>query len=401
MGRPDSTQPGKPGLQPADALRQVVVCLAAARDEIRQAWLETMDRRALMGSLTPAEAESECTRATDVLLACLESGRYHTAQAYAEGMAERDMFRGIGAKQVIGRLLVLRDVCGHVLLRVAHSHGVPASQLLDRYEPVVNRILTIVSMAFLQERERALKQSQDLLVRQEKLASLGRMAAGVAHELNNPLSAVGGFAEALQRHVVHGECIGESRFGDCSEYLGMIQSEVARAAGIVRRLLDFARQREPTIGPVDLAEVVRDAVGLVERQAQLAGRSLRLAPAGTSVEVRGDAQMLQQVFVNLLTNALDAVEAAGEVAVTVREVGDGWVEATVTDTGVGIRPEHLAKIFDPFFTTKEVGKGTGLGLAISQSIVEQHGGTLTIESAGPGRGTRATVRLPIAGGARP
>ncbi len=401
MGRPGSTQSGKPGRQPADTLRQVVVCLAAARDEIRQTWLETMDRRALMGSLTPAQAESECTRATDVLLACLESGRYHTAQAYAEGMAERDMFRGIGAKQVIGRLLVFRDVCGHVLLRAAHSHGVPASQLLDRYEPVVNRILTIVSMAFLQERERALKQSQDLLVRQEKLASLGRMAAGVAHELNNPLSAVGGFAEALQRHVAHGECVGESRFGDCSEYLGMIQSEVARAAAIVRRLLDFARQREPTFGPVDLAEAVRDAVGLVERQAQLAGRSIRLAPADTSVEVRGDAQMLQQVFVNLLTNALDAVEAAGEVAVAMREVGDGWVEATVTDTGVGIRPEHLAKVFDPFYTTKEVGKGTGLGLAISQSIVEQHGGTLTIESAGPGRGTRATVRLPIAGGARP
>jgi signal transduction histidine kinase len=401
MGRPDSTQPGKPGLQPADALRQVVVCLAAARDEIRQAWLEAMGRRALMGSLTPADAESECTRAMDVLLACLESGRYHTAQAYAEGMAERDMFRGIGAKQVIGRLFVLRDVCGRVLSGAAPRRGVPASQLLDRYEPVMNRILTIVSMAFLQERERALKQSQDLLVRQEKLASLGRMAAGVAHELNNPLSAVGGFAEALQRHVAHGECVGEIRFGDCSEYLGMIQSEVARAAGIVRRLLDFARQREPTIGPVDLAEAVRDAVSLVERQAQLAGRSIRLAPAGTSVQVRGDAQMLQQVFVNLLTNALDAVEAGGEVAVAMREVDDGWVEATVTDTGVGIRPEHLAKIFDPFFTTKEVGKGTGLGLAISQSIVEQHGGTLTIESAGPGRGTRATIRLPIAGGARP
>jgi two-component system NtrC family sensor kinase len=270
-----------------------------------------------------------------------------------------------------------------------------------------------------------LKQSQDLLVRQEKLASLGRMAAGVAHELNNPLSAVAGFAEALQRHVSGGECVGEVRFGDCREYLGMIQAEAARAAGIVRRLLDFSRQREPTFGPVDLSQAVRDAVAFVERQASLADRQILLEPTGERYEVLGDAQMLQQVFLNLLTNALDAVEGGGEVRVAVRRVAGGrlpdqairregetpppadqsthrqldasaeWAEAVVSDTGMGIPPEHFSKIFDPFFTTKEVGKGTGLGLAICQSIVEQHGGTIRVESAGTGRGTAVTVRLPL------
>jgi signal transduction histidine kinase len=402
VSRPRSLEKRKPHAAEDDP-RQAIACLSGATEDIRRAWLDAMERRGLLGSLAPAEAAAEGARVLAVLLECLESGRYHSAQAYAQDMAERDVFRGIGAKQVIGRLLVLRDVCGQVLADSARARRLSASGLLDQYEPVINRILTIVCMAFLQERERALKQSQDLLVRQEKLASLGRMAAGVAHELNNPLSAVAGFAEALQRHVADGECVGESRFGDCWEYLGMIQAEVARAAGIVRRLLDFARQREPTFGPVDLVQAVREAVGFIEQQAKLANRSVRIEPAEAPYQVRGDAQMLQQVFLNLLTNALDAVEAGGEVGIALRGPGPagppaGWVEVSVTDTGMGIPPEHLGKVFDPFFTTKEVGKGTGLGLAVSQSIVEQHGGTLQIVSAGPGRGAQASVRLPLYAG---
>jgi two-component system NtrC family sensor kinase len=192
---------------------------------------------------------------------------------------------------------------------------------------------------------------------------------------------------------------------------------VARAAGIVRRLLDFARQREPSFGPVDLCQAVRDAVSFVERQASLDNHQILVESESERFEVLGDAQMLQQVFLNLLTNALDAVEGGGEVRVQVRRgpaplppplrsaVRGGaspsapqpsdWVEAIVSDTGIGIAPEHIGKIFDPFFTTKEVGKGTGLGLAISQSIVEQHGGTIQVESAGAGKGFSVTVRLPL------
>jgi signal transduction histidine kinase len=271
-----------------------------------------------------------------------------------------------------------------------------------------------------------LKQSQVLLVRQEKLASLGRLAAGVAHELNNPLSAVAGFAEALQRQVAAGGCAGEQRSGDCPEYLAMIQTEVTRAAAIVRRLLDFARQREPSFGPVELLEVVREAVAFVERQARLSNRRIVVLPGGEGSVVRGDPQMLHQVFLNLLTNALDAVEGSGEVSVAVRRTAPGehgiqagrqpgetarpaaqppsgptaifreWAEVIVSDTGVGIASEQLGKVFDPFFTTKEVGKGTGLGLAICQSIVEQHGGRIDVASLGRDSGTTVTVRLPLA-----
>jgi signal transduction histidine kinase len=205
----------------------------------------------------------------------------------------------------------------------------------------------------------------------------------------------------------------------------MIQTEVARAAAIVRRLLDFARQREPAFGPVDVVQVLREAVAFVERQARLSNRRIAVSPGGEGSVVQGDPQMLHQVFLNLLTNALDAVEGGGEVSVAVRrapaigQFGDRairqsaetsrpiaqspnrpiaipqeWVEVIVSDTGAGIAPEDLAKVMDPFFTTKEVGKGTGLGLAICQSIVEQHGGSLRIQSAGVNNGTTVTVRLP-------
>jgi len=249
-----------------------------------------------------------------------------------------------------------------------------------------------------------LKQSQQLLVRQEKLASLGRLAAGLAHELNNPLSSVAGFAEALQRRAATEEIASPSGLLELREYVTMIQEEVNRAAAIVRRLLDFARQREPAFGLVDLSTVVMDAVSFVRRQASLANRRIVVSPFPEGCLVQADTQMLQQVFLNLLTNALDAIEDGGEVRIVAhrrREVGGRaagreWVDAAVSDTGSGISPENLARVFDPFFTTKEVGKGTGLGLAICQSIVEQHRGTIEVRSDGLGKGAVITVGLPLA-----
>jgi len=254
-----------------------------------------------------------------------------------------------------------------------------------------------------------LKQSQHLLVRQEKLASLGRLAAGLAHELNNPLSSVAGFAEALQRRL-QGQDLARLPGGDeIQEYLAMIQAEVSRTAAIIRHLLDFARQREPTVGRVDLQPVVTEAVSFVQRQARLANQHIVVAPFPEAHHVMGDFQMLQQVFLNLLTNALDAIEGGGEVRIAARRRGEAApggagpasVEVVVADNGSGISAENLARIFDPFFTTKEAGKGTGLGLAISQSIVEQHGGSLEVRSEGPGKGTVVSVVLPLADGAWP
>jgi signal transduction histidine kinase len=251
-----------------------------------------------------------------------------------------------------------------------------------------------------------LKQSQQLLVRQEKLASLGRLAAGLAHELNNPLSSVAGFAEALQRRVGSDGVTQPSGLAEFQEYVTTIQQEVARAAAIVRRLLDFARQREPAFDLVDISTVVANAVSFVQRQASLANQRVVVDSFPERSQVYADAQMLQQVFLNLLTNALDAIEGGGEVRIEARRrreeggrrLRQHWLDVVVSDTGSGISPEDLPKVFDPFFTTKEVGKGTGLGLAVCQSIVEQHQGSIEVHSDGLGEGTVVTVSLPLAEG---
>jgi len=248
-----------------------------------------------------------------------------------------------------------------------------------------------------------LKRSQALLLRQEKLASLGRLAAGLAHELNNPLNHIAGFVEALQRRAEAETLLARKEFEDFPRFLGMIQGQVDRAASIIRRLLDFARQREPYFELIDLDRLISESVSFVERQAAVANKRIVVRPLSEPVQLRADAQMLQQLLLNLLTNALDAIEGDGEVriAAEIIEVGHGArgrreiVEVAVADNGRGIAPENLSKVFDPFFTTKEVGKGTGLGLPICQSIVEQHGGTIEIKSEGIGKGALVTVKLPV------
>ena len=245
-----------------------------------------------------------------------------------------------------------------------------------------------------------LKRSQALLLRQEKLASLGRLAAGLAHELNNPLNTIAGFVEALQRRSHAETHLASKEFEDFPRLLKMVQGEVDRAAAIVRRLLDFARQREPSFALVDLGRLISESVSFVERQAALANKRIVVEPFPSPVQMKADAQMLQQLLLNLLTNALDAIEGAGEVRLAANTVAIGrgqqqFLQISVADNGCGIPQENLSKVFDPFFTTKEVGKGTGLGLPICQSIVEQHGGTIEIKSEGIGKGTTVTMKLPL------
>jgi len=197
-----------------------------------------------------------------------------------------------------------------------------------------------------------------------------------------------------------------SGLAEFQEYVTTIQQEVARAAAIVRRLLDFARQREPAFDLVDISTVVANAVSFVQRQASLANQRVVVDSFPERSQVYADAQMLQQVFLNLLTNALDAIEGGGEVRIEARRrreeggrrLRQHWLDVVVSDTGSGISPEDLPKVFDPFFTTKEVGKGTGLGLAVCQSIVEQHQGSIEVHSDGLGEGTVVTVSLPLAEG---
>jgi signal transduction histidine kinase len=237
---------------------------------------------------------------------------------------------------------------------------------------------------------RELAHRQDVLVTSHKLSAIGRLTAGVAHELNNPINNITLTAEMLKE---------DYRTLSDAERLDMVNDlveQAGRAKRVVRDLLDFARESEITPERLDLAEVLRDTTRLAANHIRLAGAKITLDFARNLPAVRGDKQSLSQVFVNLLLNALDAVKKGGKVRISAGSEHDrGFVEVTVTDDGEGMPAHVLSNVFEPFFTTKPRGKGTGLGLSVSLGIVRQHGGDIRVESA-PGKGTTVTVLLPAA-----
>ena len=232
--------------------------------------------------------------------------------------------------------------------------------------------------------ERALMQQ---FIRQERLAALGQLVSGVAHELNNPLAGISAHGQLLEKSIAKGD--------EVREAARVITKEAKRASGIVGKLLAFVRQGDAERIPVDLNLVLKDTIGLRayairEQKIDLITRLAEGLPY-----VLGDPAQLQQVFVNLLANAEHAVatsDGALRIEVATEHVA-GKVRVLVIDTGVGIPPEHIDRIFNPFFTTKPRGMGTGLGLSISDGIVREHGGRLLVQSS-PGAGTTFLVKLP-------
>jgi signal transduction histidine kinase len=243
-----------------------------------------------------------------------------------------------------------------------------------------------------------LQVSRAAVLRHEKLVAVGRLAAGLAHELRNPLQNAVGFVAELRERAGTATLHGQPDFEDFPPFLKHTHDELRRAASIVGRLLDYVRERKPSLESVDVRQVVADAVALASTSAGRGGKRILVAPAEAPLRVRADPVMLTQVVLNLLANALDALGDAGAIDVTVGLVtcvaGARRVAVTVRDTGQGIAPEHLPHVFDPFFTTKEVGKGVGLGLAVCQAMIEQHGGTIALTSPGAGGGTTVVVELP-------
>jgi two-component system NtrC family sensor kinase len=223
--------------------------------------------------------------------------------------------------------------------------------------------------------------------RAEKLASLGTLAAGLAHELNNPIGIMSSRIELILLE-------GEAFSAELRDDLQVLQRQAQRVAKITSGLLSFARQSSGDRGPVDLNHVVQETLELAERQIEKEGVRFAIELAPDLPAIFGDADTLQQVVLNLLTNARDALAAAGGdiyIRTATREGRPDLVELVVADTGPGIAPEDLTRLFDPFFTTKPTG--TGLGLSISHGIVREHGGTIDVESS-PGRGTRFVLAFP-------
>lgn len=243
-----------------------------------------------------------------------------------------------------------------------------------------------------EDRTTALKSAQAQLIQSEKMSSLGKLAASVAHEINNPLAGILTYAKLLIRMHDEGE-LTETMRESCTRNLRLVQRETERCSAIVRNLLDFARQRTPSLKEIDASAVVEEALTLLAHRLQMQNVVLQkdLPPLPL---VKADFGQLRQSFVNIALNACEAMAKGGTLTVVSRAVGAS-VEVRMTDTGPGIAPEHLSRILDPFFTTKE--KGTGLGLSVVYGIIDQHGGTLDIESR-VGEGTTVVVRLPVASG---
>ncbi|BDG06877.1 ATP-binding protein [Anaeromyxobacter oryzae] len=247
-----------------------------------------------------------------------------------------------------------------------------------------------------EERTAALRAAQDQLVRTEKLTSLGKLSASIAHEINNPLAGILTFAKLIVRTLDQGTPDEATRKVLVKNLL-LVQRETERCSAIVRNLLDFARERPITLKDTDVNAVVDEGLQLLSNQIHIQNVTLEKR-LGTVPPVLGDFGQLRQACVNVVMNACEAMGRGGRLSIETGLVEDGrWVELAFTDTGPGIPPDHLSKIFDPFFTTKE--RGTGLGLSVVYGIVERHGGRIEIQSE-PGKGTRVAIRIPPKSDAR-
>ncbi|MBC8870838.1 MAG: HAMP domain-containing protein [Planctomycetes bacterium] len=246
-----------------------------------------------------------------------------------------------------------------------------------------------------ENKTRDLKLAQAQILRSEKLSSLGLLAAGVAHELNSPLMGIMTFAHLVAKRLPDGSSE--------KEHVQVIISQTERCATIIKHLLDFSRERPPEKRCQDVHAVLDQAIALVEHQSGFHDIQIEPEFAPDLPLVMMDAGQMQQVFLNLLVNAGEAMSDGGRLVIQTRRpassVGDATsadVQIVFRDMGVGIPPENIDKIFDPFFTSKDVGQGTGLGLAVTYGIIERHGGTIGVESE-PGKGTTFTITLPVCG----
>jgi C4-dicarboxylate-specific signal transduction histidine kinase len=247
--------------------------------------------------------------------------------------------------------------------------------------------------AEIQRREQELRDKQEQLVQAGKMATLGELTTGVAHELNNPLNNIGLFVGNVIDHVRARQIDEERMLHD----LGRVMEQVKKATEIISHLRTFGRAAPVTIERVSMPDVIERSLSLMHEQLRLRQIDVRLEiDRGQAPVVNGNSIQLEQVVINLLTNARDALEGATTKSIAIEcGVRENLVSLVVSDTGPGIPAGLEQRIFDPFFTTKEVGSGTGLGLSITYAIIEEHRGTIAVENAAGG-GASFRVELPLA-----
>jgi len=271
----------------------------------------------------------------------------------------------------------------------------------DELEELANEFnaMTARMGAVYKDLARQVNERSRQLVRSERMVSVGFLAAGVAHEINNPLASILFCAEALERrmeevlaHVAaHGTSPADADV--LTRYLKMVQQEALRCKDITQKLLDFSRSGDRRLEPTDLAGLIRGVLEVARHLPNCRAKNITFNP-DAYVVAPVNAQDLKSVILNLVVNALDSMEDGGDLTIRLG-TADGFAEIAFTDTGCGMAPDVLQNIFEPFFTRSRTGKGTGLGLFISHQIVDQHGGQVEAASPGPGQGSTFTVRVPL------
>ena len=304
-------------------------------------------------------------------------------------LADHEQDRSRLARQAV-RLDNSRRALLHILQDVHHSN-----ERLEKSRKAMIHIMGSLrdTTEQVQRREHELREKQEQLVQAGKLATLGELTTGVAHELNNPLNNIGLFLGNIMDHVEANQVEPERILRD----LRNAMQQVRKATTIISHLRTFGRAAPVSREPLSINDVIRQAVSLVQEQLRLHQVEVQLNLAPSNPLVCGSAIQLEQVFINLLTNARDAVAKAPTKQIVVQStVDDHRVTMIVQDSGPGIPPGLEQRIFDPFFSTKDVGAGTGLGLSITYGILKDHHGSISVESPN-GAGARFVVEMPLAG----
>jgi signal transduction histidine kinase len=274
------------------------------------------------------------------------------------------------------------------------EHQMPISPQRDELD-ALSHAVNVLSRELL-FRLRELETAQSSLIQSGKLAALGELTSGLAHELNNPLTIIAGYLE-----LIHGSIQDRNTtpvdFPELELHLQKVERNVERMNVIIRHFIEFARGSKPIKKPTELNDVIEKSFILMNEQLRLKKIHIEKDLCNDAV-AQIDGSGMEQVFINLLSNARDAIieahgEAGGTINVRLKILSKSEVEIEISDNGTGISDEIRSKIFNPFFTTKQVGNGTGLGLSISHRIVQDHGGTIDCISE-PGKGTAFRIRLP-------
>ena len=275
---------------------------------------------------------------------------------------------------------------------LAESFNVMSLRLRAAHEEITSWARTLENRV--EEKSKELQRAHDHVVHVEKMASIGKMAAVVAHEINNPLSGILTYSKLLKKRVqkVDGDEQKRKEIGDC---LTLIEGESKRCGDLVKNLLTFSRSAAMNLSWTNINQVVDRCVRLVQHQLEIGSVQLQCDLAEEVPMMHCDPAQIEQVLLALVMNALDAMPRGGNLLLRTRSLPQSrQVELQVRDDGMGIPPDLLPRLFEPFLTTKETGKGVGLGLAISKTIIERHGGQIEVESQ-PGKGTTFYVFLPV------